>query len=385
MEQQLTNFGSILGKDILNITDGAFAGTVQGAVIEPKSRKVLGLVLKQKNLLSNKSKSAIPFAQIKSLNGDLVTVISAKESALEGRNIIGMSVITADGVFLGKIVDFAFDKEGVIKEYILKDGVMKGLPNDRGALSDEDIYTIGKDAVIAKEGLTEGEFAITDEDIYGDWQKVDEILDDMEPAEADAEKKTANEESYEEHFDEVTGKIGKAFSEAGHKIKEIDTGKMCGTIKTQAGKLGDGFLSFCADLKDHVKSRKYEKEAAKAEEASAKKAAEPVNLEIDFDDLAKQFTGMSVNRPLLDDDGNVLVWSGQEITADILRDSEKVGKLDVLLDAVKHKRDDTVETVTEVIAPEIEANEVTEPAVNENADDPAEAQAEVAENTEKNN
>ena len=51
-----------------------------------------------------------------------------------------------------------------------------------------DIVTIGKDAVIAKEGLTQGEFAITDEDIYGDWQKVDEILDSMNE-ENEAQKK----------------------------------------------------------------------------------------------------------------------------------------------------------------------------------------------------
>lgn len=356
MEQQITNLGSILGKDILNIMDGAFVGTVQGAVVEPKERKVTGLVLKQKNLLNNKAKSAIPFAHVKSLSGDLVTVKDSKEIALDGRNIIGLSIITADGVFLGKIADFAFDKDGIVKEYILKDGVMKGLPNDRGAISNLDIVTIGKDAVIAKEGLTQGEFAITDEDIYGDWQKVDEILDSMNE-ENEAQKKT-NDEAYEEHFDEVTGKIGKAFSSAGEKIKEIDTEKVCSKIKAQAGKLGDGFWSFCADLKDHAKSRKYEKEAAKAEAASAQKAAEPADTEIDFDDLAKQFNGQSVSRPLLDDEGNVLVWSGQEITADILRDSEKAGKLDALLDAIKHK-----ETVAE------QENEEEEPVVENAAEE----------------
>lgn len=386
MEQQITNFGSILGKDILNITDGAFVGTVQGAVVEQKERKVAGLVLKQKNLLSNKAKSAIPFVNVKSLSGDLITVKEAKEIALEGRNIIGLSVITADGVFLGKIADFAFDKDGMVKEYILKDGVMKGLPNDRGAISNLDIVTIGKDAVIAKEGLTQGEFAITDEDIYGDWQKVDEILDSMSD-EVEAQKKT-EDEAYEEHFDEVAGKIGKAFSSAGEKIREIDTEKVCHKIKTQAGKLGDGFLNFCADLKDHAKSRKYEKEAAKAEAAGAQKATEPADTEIDFDDLAKQFNGQSVSRPLLDDEGNVLVWSGQEITADILRDSEKAGKLDALLDAIKHK--ETAEQVSEEKDPacEITAEEYTacesEAGIDASAEeaDNATVEQEITENDE---
>lgn len=366
MEQQLTNFGSILGKDMLNINDGSFVGTVQGALIDMNARKVLGFALKQKNLLTNKAKSVIPYAQVKSLSGDLVTVTDANEVALEGKNIIGLSVITADGVFLGKVVDFAFDKEGLITEYILKDGVMKGLPNDRGAISNLDVYTIGKDAIIAKEGLTQGEFAITDEDIYGDWQKVDEILDSMaDDEEEEAPKKEFEySEAYEEHFDEVTGKIGKAFSDAGQKIKDIDTEKVRSNIKTQANKLGDGFLGMCANFKDRAKSRKYAKEAAKAEVASAQKANEPANTEIDFDDLAKQFSGRSVQRPLLDDDGNVLVWSGQEITADILRDSEKAGKLDALLDAIKHKEPDMAQNTptTEENDAKAEVLEVAEKA-----------------------
>lgn len=365
MEQQLTNFGSILGKDMLNINDGSFVGTVQGALVDMNERKVLGFALKQKNLLSNKAKSVIPYEQVKSLSGDLVTVTDASEVALEGKNIIGLSVITADGVFLGKVVDFAFNKEGLITEYILKDGVMKGLPNDRGAISNLDVYTIGKDAIIAKEGLTQGEFAITDEDIYGDWQKVDEILDSMSDEEEEAPKKEIEySEAYEEHFDEVTGKIGKAFSDAGQKIKDIDTEKVRSNIKTQANKLGDGFLGICSNFKDRAKSRKYAKEAAKAEAASAQKASEPANTEIDFDDLAKQFSGRSVQRPLLDDDGNVLVWSGQEITADILRDSEKAGKLDALLDAIKHKEPDMAQNAptTEVDDTKAEVIEATEKA-----------------------
>ena len=156
----------------------------------------------------------------------------------------------------------------------------------------------------------------------------------------------------------------------GEKIKEIDTEKVCSKIKAQAGKLGDGFWSFCADLKDHAKSRKYEKEAAKAEAASAQKAAEPADTEIDFDDLAKQFNGQSVNRPLLDDEGNVLVWSGQEITADILRDSEKAGKLDVLLDAIRHKETAAEQENEEgIAAPAEEADNVTvEQEITENGE-----------------
>lgn len=74
----------------------SFCRHSSGAVVEPKERKVTGLVLKQKNLLNNKAKSAIPFAHVKSLSGDLVTVKDAKEIALDGRNIIGLSIITAD-------------------------------------------------------------------------------------------------------------------------------------------------------------------------------------------------------------------------------------------------------------------------------------------------
>ena len=338
MEQQMVNFGSVLGKDILNIGDGSFVGTVQGMLIDEKNRLALGLILKTKSRLSNKGKSVIAFKQIKSLTGDLVTVIDSGEVTLEGKNIIGLSVITADGVFLGKVVDFTFAKDGKICEYILKDGVMKGLPNDRGALNDSDIITIGKEAIIAKEGLTQGEFAITDEDIYGDWEKVDEILADLSEDDSDEEKKTKNDGTYEEHFDEVTEKISKAFSEAGEKLKNIDTEKVYSKIKVQAGKLSDGFFSLCADIKGHTKYHKYDKEAAKAEEMQAEKANQPHNAEIDFDDLAKQFAGQIVYGHLADEEGNIIASYGQEITADMLKHAEKSGKLDALLELIKSEK-----------------------------------------------
>ena len=338
MEQQMINFGSILGKDILNIGDGSFVGTVQGMLIDEKERKVIGIILKNKSRLSNKAKSVIAFGQIKSLTGDLVTVIDSGEVALEGKNIIGLSVITADGVFLGKTVDFTFAKDGRICEYILKDGVMKGLPNDRGALNDDDILTIGKEAIIAREGLTQGEFAITDEDIYGDWEKVDEILADISDEENTEEKKTKSDGSYEEHFDEVTEKIGKAFSEAGEKIKNIDTDKMRSKLKMHANKLSEGFFGLCAEIKGYSKYHKYDKEAAKAEEMQAEKAHEPHNTEIDFADLAKQFAGKIVYGHLTDDEGNILASYGQEISAEMLKNSEKAGKLDELLELIKSEQ-----------------------------------------------
>ena len=70
----------------------------------------------------------------------------------------------------------------------------------------------------------------------------------------------------------------------------------------------------------------------------AEKAHEPHNTEIDFADLAKQFAGKIVYGHLTDDEGNILASYGQEISAEMLKNSEKAGKLDELLELIKSEQ-----------------------------------------------
>jgi len=306
--EKLTNVGSALGKDIINLEDGAFVGTIQGVFIDAESRKVTGFVIKNKGLLGGKN--TIAFENIRAIGEHMVTVTSLEGSA-EGKEIRNMSVITADGTYMGKIIDFAFEPNGTITELILKDGIMKGLPKDRGAVACDDILTFGKDMVIAKEGLANNEFTISDEEVYGDWEEVDEILEDIEDDSAD-EDEAKEEKSYEEHFDEITDKISQKFSSVGNKIKEIDTDEVTDKIKVQSNKLTTEAKGLWGSLKGKLKSQKEEEK--------------PINVAVVLESL-KDY---DLEKPLLNDDGSVLIWPEQEIDLPLLEKVIALGKLEAL-------------------------------------------------------
>jgi len=350
--EKLTNVGSALGKDIINLEDGAIVGSIQGALIDMDTRKVVGFKMKQKGILG--SKNILCFSNVRSIGEHMVTV-SSLEGTASGKDIRNMGVITADGTFLGKVVDFAFDKDGLIYEFILKDGIMKGLPKDRGAVLSSDIITIGKDMIIAKEGMANNEFVISDEEIYGDWEEIDEILEDIDDdddtdIDSDDEVKE-NGKTYEEQFDEVTDKIGKTINEVGAKLKEIDTEELSGKIKTQSKRIGNEAKEFWGSFKD-----RFNKTNVK-EDLSA----------IDLDELYQSLKGATVEKPLLDDEGNVILWPAQEVDKAIIEQVIKAGKLAELKDLLVTKADNVAEAVVTEVA-DIAEEAIMEEVVEENQD-----------------
>lgn len=58
----LINIGSIMGKDILNLTDGTMVGKVCGVVLTPDN-KVAGLKVKEKKFMGNVN--IVPFENVK--------------------------------------------------------------------------------------------------------------------------------------------------------------------------------------------------------------------------------------------------------------------------------------------------------------------------------
>ena len=55
MEEQLINAGSVIGKEVLNLEDGTFAGKVQNLLIDEETKCIIGLQLKQKGRLNGKN------------------------------------------------------------------------------------------------------------------------------------------------------------------------------------------------------------------------------------------------------------------------------------------------------------------------------------------
>lgn len=335
MSVKLVNIGSVIGKEILNLEDGAFLGRVQGINVDASEAKVIGIQIKQKGILGGKN--IIPFESIKAFGSHTVTV-SHLEGVMssEGRNILGMPVISVDGTILGKIMDYAFVPEsGLIAEYVLKGGLMKDVLDDKGIVEAGKILSIGKDVVIAMEDIDNTDFKAPTEDVYGDWKEIDDIIAELNDDELfDLDDET--DKRYEEQFDDLTNKINKTIGDVTTMIKkEVNTEELAGIIKEQADRIGGEARGFFDSMKDKLQQNKVDTDTLKQEFKNKVNSNKASKKEDNEDTLANQIVeqlkGSSVEKPLLDAEGNVIVWPGQVIGSEEVKQAIKAGKLQELI------------------------------------------------------
>lgn len=328
MGEQLINLGSIMGKDVLNLADGAFIGKIQGVVIGQEN-KVSGIKLKRKGL--GGSASMIPFANVKAF-GNMVTVMGT-DGIADGKEVLGKSVITADGISLGRVWELSFDAEtGVVEEIVLKGSLLKERFDDKGILSGAKILSFGKDAVIAMEGTSLEDVEDIQEDMYGDWQAVDEALNELDAEEAaeGAQDGAEKEESFEEVFDEMTESLGKTLERTIRRVKDEVTSEK---FKDQTEKFIDTFSEqtkgLLGDLREKIKQ--VDTETLKEEIKSKVSRKDNQEEELAFV-IVGQLQGKTVEKPLLDGEGNSIIWPGQIIGLEEVKKAIRGGKLQELLD-----------------------------------------------------
>ena len=63
MNDQRVNVGSVMGKEVLDLSSGSFLGRAQSITVHALEKRVVGVMLKQKGLLGGKN--IIPLANIK--------------------------------------------------------------------------------------------------------------------------------------------------------------------------------------------------------------------------------------------------------------------------------------------------------------------------------
>lgn len=138
----LINIGSIMGKDILNLTDGTMVGKVCGVALTPDN-KVAGLKVKEKKFMGNVN--IVPFENVKAF-GATITLNGIDGSVCaEVRDGLGKNVITADGNLLGRVEELAFDAEtGQVAEIVIKGELVETLVGGRGILPVKNWSALGK-------------------------------------------------------------------------------------------------------------------------------------------------------------------------------------------------------------------------------------------------
>lgn len=333
MEEQLINAGSVIGKEVLNLEDGTFAGKVQNLLIDEETKCIIGLQLKQKGRLNGKNMA--PYSVVKAFGSHAVTINTISNLVtVNGKDIVAMPIVTIDGTVLGRVFDYTFTSTGEIAEYILTDGIIKGALAQKMVLSAEKVKSIGKDVIIAALGVTEDDLLQVDHDVYGKWQEIDDILADLDEENgseefADAKEHTTENTAYEERFDEFTNRLNKTIENIAECIREVNTEELADKFKEQADRLNEETKNFLGLMKERLKNSKLADWNLDEFKAKTHKN----NAEEDLAaKIVEQLSDMTVAKPLLDAGGNVIVWPGQVIGQAEVKEAIQCGKLQELLD-----------------------------------------------------
>lgn len=346
----LVNVGSIMGKDILNLAEGTMIGKVCGVALTPDN-KVAGLKVKSKKIMG--TMNVVPFENVKAF-GATITVNDVDGTACaDTRDALGKNVITADGNLLGRVEELAFDAEtGDIAEIVIKGELMDTMLDGRGILPGEKLVSIGKDVVIAVENITAEDFQTPAEEVYGDWKELDELLEDIEKENEQIMFEDIDEDDdAEDKVESTLEGFAKTMEETLKKLKDEVTSE---SFKEQTNQAIDRFSAEAKNLfgemrewvknidTDSIKSR-----ITRKEEPEDVLAA----------DLVSQLENLTVAKPVLDEDGNVIVWPGQIIGKEEIKAALRGGRLQELLDMATVslvKEETAAEPAEKTEEPEIE-------------------------------
>lgn len=356
----LVNVGSIMGKDILNLAEGTMIGKVCGVALTPDN-KVAGLKVKSKKIMG--TMNVVPFENVKAF-GATITVNDVDGTACaDTRDALGKNVITADGNLLGRVEELAFDAEtGDIAEIVIKGELMDTMLDGRGILPGEKLVSIGKDVVIAVENITAEDFQTPAEEVYGDWKELDELLEDIEKENEQIMFEDIDEDDdAEDKVESTLEGFAKTMEETLKKLKDEVTSE---SFKEQTNQAIDRFSAEAKNLfgemrewvknidTDSIKSR-----ITRKEEPEDVLAA----------DLVSQLENLTVAKPVLDEDGNVIVWPGQIIGKEEIKAALRGGRLQELLDMATVslvKEETAAEPAEKTEEPEIEVEVFVEEANN---------------------
>lgn len=338
----LVNIGSIMGKEILNLTDGTMIGKVCGVALTPDN-KVAGLKVKSKRIMG--TMNVVPFENVKAF-GATITVNGLDGAACaEIRDAIGKNVITVDGSLLGRVEELAFDSEsGEVAEIVIKGDLMDTMVGGRGILPGEKLVSFGKDVVIAAENITADDFNVPAEDFYGDWKAMDEMLDEIDANDGIIFDEDGFEQQTTQEKNSIDG-LAKAMEEALQKMKnEVTSDDFKDQTDRAIDRVGAEVKGLFNEMRLMVKN--LDTESLREELKNKINRKDEPEDEV-ANDLVAQMSDKTVEKPVLDNDGNVIVWPGQIIGKEEVKTALRSGKLQDLLDLA------TVSLIEEAPAAEV--------------------------------
>ena len=324
---ELINIGSIMGKELLNLSDGTMVGKVCGVVLTPDC-KVAGLKVRERKLMSGTI--TVAFENIKSFGATITLHGVSNVMAQETRAVLGKNVITADGNLLGRVEELAFDMEtGAVEEVVIQGELMDTMLGGRGILPGDKLLNFGKDVVIAVDNITAADFQQPEEGFYGDWKAMDEVLDSIESETAevfDEQDAAADNTEKSSRLENTIDGLTKTLEETIQKLKdEVTSDRVKDQTDRLIDRVGEETKNIFNELRLMVKN--IDTEAIK-NKIGRKDTPEDTLAA----DLEEQMKGLTVEKPVLDADGNVIAWPGQVLDKEKIKIALQAGALQELLD-----------------------------------------------------
>ena len=324
---ELINIGSIMGKELLNLSDGTMVGKVCGVVLTPDC-KVAGLKVRERKLMSGTI--TVAFENIKSFGATITLHGVSNVMAQETRTVLGKNVITADGNLLGRVEELAFDMDtGIVEEVVIQGELMDTMLGGRGILPGDKLLNFGKDVVIAVDNITAADFQQPEEGFYGDWKVMDEVLDSIESETAEAfdeQEQAADNTEKASRLENTIDGLTKTLEETIQKLKdEVTSDRVKDQTDRLIDRVGEETKNIFNELRLMVKN--IDTEAIK-NKIGRKDTPEDTLAA----DLEEQMKGFTVEKPVLDADGNVIAWPGQTLDKEKIKIALQAGALQELLD-----------------------------------------------------
>lgn len=157
----MTNSRTLTRMPVYDISNGRIVGRVHRLVIDPDSRKVVGLLLATR---LGKEARCLPYRNIHSVGEHAVTVrgmdaISRlselpdiEDVVRSQRRIYNSPILTEDGSFVGDVDEFTVNTQsGRIDSLLISGGLIHDLFKGQAALPAHFVVTIGEDATIVRD------------------------------------------------------------------------------------------------------------------------------------------------------------------------------------------------------------------------------------------
>ncbi len=302
----------IRGFPVINLEDGSMEGRIQDLMINPEEKKVEGFLLGEKGFLKGRQRF-IGFQAVHSVGSDAVTIREGEQEEQEipenlelfkDYGIIGKNIISNEGNYIAKILDFTFcTNTGKINSLLLHE-IRGREPIDMDVyLTIDGVLNLGKDYVIADANYTD---YLTEESrdqealLKEQGSEFPGAVEETTPGYPGEDRPAGEEPCEEADSAETTFRPGEGAPE-------------------EESPASDGFER----LKETWS--RVEQEVSRGSKQVARESRERMNQYV---------RNKKANYPVWDSQGNVLVHKGQIISDEIADEAEAQGKTPQLFFAV---------------------------------------------------